>query len=145
VPHNNAARELHTLRITKRLHQTERDWPKGYSLHRWRLTESRVRLGRDLAAFLTMMTAVIMRVATHGLAALHRLLMRSRTHTVESMRREGYSQGCDKAAFCRPHHRLTNTGTLHKEARAACVEETKRVKSVRQKSSFRDGERVIGL
>ena len=80
MPHNNAARELHTLRITKRLYQTERDWPRGYSVHRW-LTKSRVRLGRDLAAILTMMTAVIVKVAMHRLAALHRLLMRSRTHT----------------------------------------------------------------
>jgi hypothetical protein len=77
-----------------------------------------VHLGRCVATIHAVMTVAIMRrVATHRVAALHRLLMRSRTHTVESMRREGYSQGRDKAAFCRPHHQLISTETLHTENR----------------------------
>jgi hypothetical protein len=51
-----------------------------------------MHLGRVLATILTMMTMVATRVATHGVAALDRLLGRSDANTVESIHRKSDGQ-----------------------------------------------------
>jgi len=57
------------------------------------LTEISVHLRRGITAILTtVVSALMMRVATHGVAALHCLLRRGHAKTVESIRRESDDQ-----------------------------------------------------
>jgi hypothetical protein len=63
-----------------------------------------VYLGRGIAAILiAVAAAVMMRVATRGIAAPHRLLRRGHAKTVESIRRQSDDQ-CRKDAFSGVRH-----------------------------------------
>jgi len=64
-----------------------------------------VHLGSGLAAILRIRIAAVMRVATHLLAARHRVLWRSHAHAVQSIRRKNDGQCRDQT-----HPRKTHAG-----------------------------------
>jgi hypothetical protein len=64
-----------------------------------------VYLGRGIAAILiALAAAVMMRVATHGVAALHCLLGWSRSNTLKAIRRRESDGQCQRNAFSGVSH-----------------------------------------
>ena len=61
------------------------------------------RVRRIAAILITAVATVMMRVATHGRAALHRLLRRDNAKRVESIRRKSDDQ-CRRDAFSEVTH-----------------------------------------
>jgi hypothetical protein len=123
---NQTGREPEDVRSTKRLHHAERDGRKGNALPLWGLIESGVHLGRGIATVLTMVAAVTVRVAMHGITALHRLLGGGHAKTVESVRRESEGQCREKDPLSWPHQgsRLV---VFDERVKARCVQSASRI------------------
>jgi len=123
---NQTGREPEDLRSTKRLYHAERDRRKGNALHLWGLIESGVHLGRGIATVLTVVAAVTVRVAMHGITALHRLLGGGHAKTVESVRCESEGQCREKNPLSWPHQG-SSLVVFDERVKARCVQSVSRI------------------
>jgi hypothetical protein len=89
-----------------------------------------VHLGRGIATIPTLVTVVDMRVTTHPVATLHRLLWRGHASAVESIRNESDGQCREKNPHGRPHQggRLV---ALDERVKAHCVQSVSRLSWLR--------------
>ena len=114
MPSENARRELHELRTTISFDDTGRNWRKGRGWRGGGLAEISVYLGCGIATVLTKVPVMTMRVATHRVAALHRLLWRSHTKTIESIRREsdGQCRRQNPFSWLQPEHAMSSVSLM---------------------------------